>query len=40
MRKLGAEVAGISVLVELLFLSGRDKITDVDLLALVAYDGT
>ena len=38
MSRLGAEVAGISVVVELTFLAGRDKITDVDFMALVAYD--
>jgi adenine phosphoribosyltransferase len=34
-RRTGAEVAGISVLMELGFLHGRDKLDDLDLHALV-----
>jgi adenine phosphoribosyltransferase len=34
-RRTGAEVAGISVLMELGFLHGRDKLTDLDVHALV-----
>ena len=34
-RRAGAEVAGISVLMELGFLRGRDKLTGLDLQALV-----
>jgi adenine phosphoribosyltransferase len=34
-RRTGAEVAGLSVLMELGFLHGRDKLTDLDLHALV-----
>ncbi len=38
LRRLGAEVAGVAVLVELGFLGGRAALTDVDLLSLVRYD--
>ncbi len=36
--RLGAEVAGIGVLVELGFLNGRSKLPDIDFVALVHYD--
>ncbi len=39
LRRLGADVAGVGVLVELGFLNGRRRLTDVDLHALVRYDG-
>jgi len=40
-RRLGAEVAGVAVLVELLFLSGRAQVPEgVPLTALVEYDGS
>jgi adenine phosphoribosyltransferase len=34
-RRTGAQVAGLSVLMELGFLNGRDKLTDLDLHAMV-----
>ena len=37
-EKLGGEVAGIAVLIELSFLKGRDKLTAYDIKALVDYD--
>ena len=39
LRRLGADVVAIAVLVELGFLQGRSKLTDVDVLSLVNYDG-
>ncbi len=38
LRRLGADVAGVGVLVELGFLGGRSRLTDVELHALVRYD--
>jgi len=38
-RRMGGEVAGVAVLVELDFLGGRSKLDEVELLALVNYDG-
>jgi adenine phosphoribosyltransferase len=37
MRSLGAEVVGVSVLVELAFLGGRTKL-DVPIDAVIVYD--
>ena len=37
-EKLGGEVAGILVMIELGFLNGRDKLTDYDLFTLIKYD--
>jgi adenine phosphoribosyltransferase len=37
-EKLGGEVAGILVMIELGFLNGRDKIKDYDLFTLLKYD--
>ena len=38
MEKLGAEVVGVSVFVELAFLAGKDQLDGVPLHALVVYD--
>ncbi len=37
-EKLGGEVAGILVMIELRFLNGRDKIKEYDLFTLLKYD--
>ncbi|NIO10276.1 MAG: adenine phosphoribosyltransferase, partial [Deltaproteobacteria bacterium] len=37
-EKLGGEVAGILVMIELGFLNGRDKIKGYDLFTLLTYD--
>jgi adenine phosphoribosyltransferase len=37
-EKLGGEVAGIMVLIELSFLRGREKIKDYDFFSLIKYD--
>jgi adenine phosphoribosyltransferase len=37
-EKLGGEVAGILIMIELGFLNGRDKLTDYDLFTLIRYD--
>ncbi|MCP4566624.1 MAG: adenine phosphoribosyltransferase [FCB group bacterium] len=37
-EKLGGEVAGIAVFIELSFLKGRDRLTGYDIMALVDYD--
>jgi adenine phosphoribosyltransferase len=37
-EKLGGEVAGIMVLIELSFLKGREKIKDYDFFSLIKYD--
>jgi adenine phosphoribosyltransferase len=37
-EKLGGEVAGILVMIELAFLNGREKIKDYDLFTLIRYD--
>lgn len=37
-EKLGGEVAGILVMIELGFLNGRDKIKDYDLFTMMRYD--
>jgi adenine phosphoribosyltransferase len=37
-EKLGGEVAGILVMIELAFLNGREKIKDYDLFTLLKYD--
>ena len=37
-EKLGGEVAGILVMIELGFLNARDKIKDYDLFTLIRYD--
>lgn len=37
-EKLGGEVAGILVMIELGFLNGRDKIKEYDLFTLIRYD--
>jgi len=37
-EKLGGEVAGILVMIELGFLNGRDKLKDYDLYTLIKYD--
>ena len=39
MRRFDAEVIGMAVLVELLFLGGRAKLPGIDLFSLVRYDG-
>jgi adenine phosphoribosyltransferase len=36
-RKLGAEVAGVGVVVELAFLGGRGKLTDEEVVSLITY---
>ncbi|MFQ5947841.1 MAG: adenine phosphoribosyltransferase, partial [Acidimicrobiia bacterium] len=38
LRRLGAEVAGVGVLVELAFLDGRSLLEGVELFSLVSYD--
>lgn len=40
LRRLGAEVLAVAVLVELEFLGGRDRLPDVEVLSLVTYDGS
>ena len=37
-EKLGAEVVGIMVLIELSFLKGREKLKDYDFFSLIRYD--
>ncbi|HEX7400548.1 MAG TPA: phosphoribosyltransferase family protein, partial [candidate division Zixibacteria bacterium] len=37
-EKLGGEVAGILVMIELGFLNGRDKLKDYDLFTLIRYE--
>jgi adenine phosphoribosyltransferase len=37
--ELGAEVAGIGVIIELAFLGGRKRLTDFDLFSILTYDG-
>jgi len=37
-EKLGGEVVGILVMIELGFLNGRDKLTDYDLFTLIRYE--
>lgn len=37
-EKLGGEVEGIAVLIELNFLNGRDKVKDYDMLSLIEYE--
>jgi adenine phosphoribosyltransferase len=37
-EKLGGEVAGILVMIELRFLNGRDKLKDYDLFTLIRYE--
>jgi adenine phosphoribosyltransferase len=36
-RQLGAEIVGLSFLVELLFLKGRDRLSDYDIHSIVQY---
>jgi adenine phosphoribosyltransferase len=36
-RKLGGEVCGAAFLIELSYLSGRDKLGDIDIVSLVTY---
>lgn len=38
-EKMGGEVVGLSFIVELTFLSGRDKLKEYDLQSLIKYDG-
>lgn len=38
-EKMGGEVVGLSFIVELTFLSGRDKLKEYDLMSLIKYDG-
>lgn len=37
-RRLGAEVVGVGIVVELAFLGGRDKLDATDVVSLVRYD--
>jgi adenine phosphoribosyltransferase len=37
-KKLGGEVVGCGFVVELTFLHGREKLTDVDVISLIEYD--
>jgi adenine phosphoribosyltransferase len=37
MRKLGAEVLGVQVLIELSYLNGRDRLSDVNLVSQIVY---
>jgi adenine phosphoribosyltransferase len=37
MRKLGAEVLGVQVLIELSYLNGRDRLSDVNLISQIVY---
>ena len=37
MHKLGAEVAGVGVIIELSFLNGREKVADTDLYSILTY---
>jgi adenine phosphoribosyltransferase len=37
-RELGATVVGIGVIIELAFLSGRSKLGDTDVFAVLTYD--
>ena len=37
-RRMGAEVVGCAFLIELSFLSGRDRLVGLDVQALIAYD--
>jgi len=39
-RRLGAEVVGVAVLIELEFLGGRSKFPDTDLVSIIRYDGS
>ena len=38
-ENLGGKVAGVTFLIELTFLNGREKLKDYDLLTLLQYDG-
>jgi adenine/guanine phosphoribosyltransferase-like PRPP-binding protein len=37
MRKLGAEVLGVQVLIELSYLDGRERLSDVKLVSEIVY---
>ena len=37
-EKLGGEIVGVAFLIELIFLNGREKLSDYDVLALVPMD--
>jgi adenine phosphoribosyltransferase len=37
-EKLGAEIVGVGVLIELAFLNGREKLTKYDLTSIISYD--
>jgi adenine phosphoribosyltransferase len=37
MRKLGAEVLGVQVLIELSYLAGRDRLSDIKLISEIVY---
>jgi adenine phosphoribosyltransferase len=37
-RELEAEVTGIGVIIELAFLSGRERLDDVDIFSIITYD--
>jgi adenine phosphoribosyltransferase len=37
-RQLGAEVAGLGVIIELAFLDGRKRIDDVEIFSIITYD--
>lgn len=37
-EKLGGEVVGVSFIIELSFLNGREKLKDYDILSLIKYD--
>jgi adenine/guanine phosphoribosyltransferase-like PRPP-binding protein len=37
MRKLGADVVGVQVLIELGYLNGRDRLRDVKLVSEILY---
>ncbi|MHB9112419.1 MAG: adenine phosphoribosyltransferase [Thermoleophilia bacterium] len=38
-EKLGGEVVGVTFIVELSFLGGREKLKDYDILSLITFDG-
>ena len=38
-RRMGADVVGCAFLIELSFLSGRDRLEGLDVQALISYDG-
>jgi len=38
-EKLGGEVVGVSFIIELAFLNGREKLKEYDILSLIKYDG-